>query len=391
VTAAGADVAGGPVTRAEVLARFAPTSTGGARAERPRAAEEIDVLLATDLLSEGLNLQDASVVVHLDLPWTAARLTQRLGRVWRMGSAQARVHEYAIAPPAPAEQMLRLTEILTAKAGAAALTEILTAKAGAAARSLGDAIAPLLAQRGVAEADTGSASCPDPHTAHELLRRLFHRWLAGVSELDGSSAPPDPTPRSGDEAIVAASVRAPFDGWIAAVTQGERPQVLAARRGGAVTTDPAIILEVARAAEGRPRIAAPSRVTRVMREIDAYVATQRAARDAGLAVVGSRAHAAASSRIASVAAGAPAHRRVAVSRLAAAARETVAASRTAGAERLLQALLADDSWAAATEDVAEQWLARVIEIGAAPTPNANASPQAAGEVVTVHALLLLVP
>src|SRR5215207_543242 len=117
VTATGADVAGGPVTRAEVLARFAPRSTGRiGRVLRP--AEDVTLLLATDLLSEGLNLQDASVVVHLDLPWTAARLTQRLGRVWRLGSAHGCVHEYAFAPPAPAEELLRLTRILTEKAGA---------------------------------------------------------------------------------------------------------------------------------------------------------------------------------------------------------------------------------------------------------------------------------
>ena len=77
------------------------------------------MLIATDLLSEGLNLQDASVVVHLDLPWTAARLTQRLGRIWRMARRIARVHEYAIAPPAPADELLRITEVLTRKAGAA--------------------------------------------------------------------------------------------------------------------------------------------------------------------------------------------------------------------------------------------------------------------------------
>ena len=45
------------------------------------------LLLTTDLASEGVNLQDASVVVHLDLPWTAARLEQRVGRVARLASA----------------------------------------------------------------------------------------------------------------------------------------------------------------------------------------------------------------------------------------------------------------------------------------------------------------
>ena len=54
---------------------------------QPAAHERVTLLLATDLLSEGVNLQDASVVVHLDLPWNPARLAQRLGRVRRPGGA----------------------------------------------------------------------------------------------------------------------------------------------------------------------------------------------------------------------------------------------------------------------------------------------------------------
>ena len=116
VTANGALVAGGPLTRSQVLGRFAPVAS---YSRVPSRAEAIEVLIATDLLSEGLNLQDAAVVVHLDLPWTAARLTQRLGRVWRIGSQHARVHEYAIAPPAAADRLVRIVQVLTRKAGAA--------------------------------------------------------------------------------------------------------------------------------------------------------------------------------------------------------------------------------------------------------------------------------
>ena len=90
VTANGAWLAGGPITRSDALARF--TATTQADSSR-RYADVIEMLIATDLLSEGLNLQNASVVVHLDLPWTAARLTQRVGRVWRMTSPHARIHE----------------------------------------------------------------------------------------------------------------------------------------------------------------------------------------------------------------------------------------------------------------------------------------------------------
>src|SRR5206468_886510 len=75
LTSRGARVAGGRVARRDVLEQFMPRDAP--RSTRP--AERIDLLLATDLLSEGLNLQEASVVVHLDLPWNPARLDQRVG------------------------------------------------------------------------------------------------------------------------------------------------------------------------------------------------------------------------------------------------------------------------------------------------------------------------
>ena len=374
VTASGAEVAGGSVTRADVLGRFAPRSTGSIGVSRPKAAEEVSLLIATDLLSEGLNLQDASVVVHLDLPWTAARLTQRLGRVWRLGSVHARVHEYALAPPAPAEQMLRVTRILTAKAGAAS-------------RVVGDAIAPLLAQReAIHQRGSVTPSVIDPNTANESLRRLVRRWTSDAHQLTVASDG-EPLTSSRRRPAVAA-VRAAFDGWIAVVTAGGIAQLIAARSNGSATADPATIRDVARAAEGPACIPAPARVTRVIREVEAYVHAQRAAHDAGIALSGSRAHSTASNRIAALAATAPPHRRVAVSRLAATARRAVAASRTAGAERLLSALLADKS-GVATEDGGETWLARVIEMADAPTPNAGPETRESAPF-SVDAVLLLI-
>ncbi len=47
--------------------------------------ENKDVLIATDVASEGLNLQEANVVVNYEPPWTPIKLEQRMGRVWRMG------------------------------------------------------------------------------------------------------------------------------------------------------------------------------------------------------------------------------------------------------------------------------------------------------------------
>lgn len=51
--------------------------------------QEVRVLIATDLLSEGQNLQDAFIVVNYDLPWAVIRLVQRAGRVDRIGQCSS--------------------------------------------------------------------------------------------------------------------------------------------------------------------------------------------------------------------------------------------------------------------------------------------------------------
>ena len=70
--------------RADMIQRFAPYYNGlssPALAERGR--EEIRVLISTDVLSEGLNLQDASRMMNYDIHWNPVRLMQRIGRVDR--------------------------------------------------------------------------------------------------------------------------------------------------------------------------------------------------------------------------------------------------------------------------------------------------------------------
>lgn len=83
------------VHRDSVIRRFAPRANG---APTPRPHERVDVLVATDVLSEGLNLQDADVVLSYDLPWNPIRLVQRLGRIDRIGSSHARVSCYHFVP-----------------------------------------------------------------------------------------------------------------------------------------------------------------------------------------------------------------------------------------------------------------------------------------------------
>jgi len=70
--------------RADVIERFSPYYNGvssAALAEKGRA--RIRVLVSTDVLSEGLNLQDASRMINYDIHWNPVRLMQRIGRVDR--------------------------------------------------------------------------------------------------------------------------------------------------------------------------------------------------------------------------------------------------------------------------------------------------------------------
>jgi superfamily II DNA or RNA helicase len=70
--------------RADVIQRFSPYYNGtssAALAEKGRT--EIRVLISTDVLSEGLNLQDASRMINYDIHWNPVRLMQRIGRVDR--------------------------------------------------------------------------------------------------------------------------------------------------------------------------------------------------------------------------------------------------------------------------------------------------------------------
>lgn len=71
---------------------FAPEAQGGS------ASRQIDILIGTDAISEGENLQDARVLVNYDLPWTPLRLVQRLGRVDRPTPHARKIHAYNYFP-----------------------------------------------------------------------------------------------------------------------------------------------------------------------------------------------------------------------------------------------------------------------------------------------------
>ena len=84
--------------------RFSPCSNGKDAAPE----EEVRVLLATDVLSEGQNLQDAHIVVNFDLPWALIRLVQRAGRVDRIGQRADEILCYSFLPAEGVEKIINL-------------------------------------------------------------------------------------------------------------------------------------------------------------------------------------------------------------------------------------------------------------------------------------------
>jgi len=71
-------------TKINYIKRFAPQANSGF--EEVSRFGEIDILISTDALSEGVNLQDADAVVNYDLPWNPMIIVQRVGRVNRIGN-----------------------------------------------------------------------------------------------------------------------------------------------------------------------------------------------------------------------------------------------------------------------------------------------------------------
>jgi superfamily II DNA or RNA helicase len=86
--------------------RFSPESNN--KREQVAPGEELRVLIATDVLSEGQNLQDGAIVVSFDLPWAIIRLVQRAGRVDRIGQKSEKILCYSFLPADGVENLIRL-------------------------------------------------------------------------------------------------------------------------------------------------------------------------------------------------------------------------------------------------------------------------------------------
>lgn len=105
------------VGRREAVYGFAPDST---EAPHGHEADRFDILVTTDVLSEGMNLQQAARIINYDLPWNPMRLVQRHGRIDRIGSSHRDVYMTCVFPDQQLDDLLDLERRIRVKLAQAA-------------------------------------------------------------------------------------------------------------------------------------------------------------------------------------------------------------------------------------------------------------------------------
>ncbi len=330
LTARGARSASGARQREDVLRALGPETASRVHS----AIDDISLVVATDVLSEGVNLQGASVIVHLDVPWTPAGLEQRVGRAARLGSEHACVHVHGIVAPPGAERLLTLERRF--------------------ARKHGERIAAVRASMGM-----------------EQLRQAVAPWLSPMAARDGMAR--------------IAAVEATRTGFLALVALEDSVRLVGGTPSHSgsyqLTNEPSALATLARAV-GRNELSADQRsLVRVRAALRRWTMRQQARSAIASGDPASSARRSLLERLDHVLASAPAHTRVMLARRIAALRAHVESSAGAGAERTLAAL------ARASYDDAAAWLAECEQRLARTAVRADRS--AGAEAEPVRAILLL--
>ena len=93
----------------EILLNFSPKSKERQKLE-PNETEEIDLLIATDCISEGQNLQDCDYLINYDIHWNPVRIIQRFGRIDRIGSTNKQIQLVNFWPDMDLDEYIKLKE-----------------------------------------------------------------------------------------------------------------------------------------------------------------------------------------------------------------------------------------------------------------------------------------
>jgi superfamily II DNA or RNA helicase len=255
LSAKGGRIASGRISRREVLQQFDAANAGRSFSEATR----IRILLTTDLLSEGVNLHNAQVVVHLDIPWTVARMEQRVGRLSRIGSPHERVNVFGFTPPRALEQAQRTIARLRRKSRAG------RRRFGESTLLLNEAIVKSRGAR-------GNRSHAE---AAEELRRLLVEWL-GSARADSQA----PHATAIVAHITCVDLSRPIA--LALLRTPNGPALLALDGAREMTTHPRVVLRMARQlSRGEDATSEHGAVAVARRCVRRYLARRRGEEAAG--------------------------------------------------------------------------------------------------------------
>ena len=105
-----------------ILTNFSPRSKDREKMPNMPQDDEIDLLIATDCISEGQNLQDCDCVVNYDIHWNPVRIIQRFGRIDRLGSTNESIKQIHFWPTSDLDQYIRLRHRVEARMALVAIT-----------------------------------------------------------------------------------------------------------------------------------------------------------------------------------------------------------------------------------------------------------------------------
>ena len=184
----------------DILSNFAPKARG-----RKVGGADIDLLIATDCISEGQNLQDCDLVINYDIHWNPVRIIQRFGRIDRIGGRSASVRMVNFWPTSDMDAYLRLQSRVRARmalADAAATGDANPLDEDAAARELQfrDNQLMRLKEEAIALEDLEDVPTLGDFTFGDFVAQLMRYLEANRAELEkmppGVYAVADPEPNA---------------------------------------------------------------------------------------------------------------------------------------------------------------------------------------------------
>ena len=98
-----------------ILSNFSPLSKNRSRMKNADHGAEIDLIIATDCISEGQNLQDCDFLVNYDIHWNPVRIIQRFGRIDRLGSRNKSIRLVNFWPTRDLDSYINLKERVEAR------------------------------------------------------------------------------------------------------------------------------------------------------------------------------------------------------------------------------------------------------------------------------------